>query len=215
MGVLLPIGKKWKQPMRTPAAEYRHSPAKDEYHGLVQHRDEQPHFGRYGLQVLEEGWVTSRQIEVLRRALVTAMERRGKVYIRAFPHQVITQRIAETRIGVSRGNFEYWVAAVKANYVLLEIDGVSEEVAFSAFRKASRELPIKCRMVKKEHLPEEFELDYQHKPRPGWQDRQRKRPGGRYGRDQSKDWTEYDREDRYFEGEPERYHGDGFANTDA
>merc|ERR1712056_112754 len=118
-----------------------------------------PHFGKYALQAAEEAWMTSRQIEKIRRILVQCMERRGKVFIRAFPHQKITQRFAESREGAGQGKLEYWVAVVKRDLIILEIDGVSEDVAYDAFRQVSYSLPCKVRMLKKADRASMFELD--------------------------------------------------------
>lgn len=103
--------------------------------------------------------MTSRQLERVRRILVQSMGRIGRVYIRVFPHQIITQRMAESRIGAGKGKFEYWVAAVKPLFILFELDGVSEDVAYNAFRQASYRLPCKVRILKKSDHPTMFELD--------------------------------------------------------
>ena len=71
------------------------------------------HFGEFGLQALEPGWVTARQIEAARRAIVRVMKRRGKVWIRIFPDKPYTHNPPETRMGKGKGNVEYWVAVVK------------------------------------------------------------------------------------------------------
>lgn len=168
MGILRPR-KMWRTRTRKPLQKFRWNPVEhtatgkllNKPGGLKLKEDDQPFFGRFGLQIVEEGWITNRQLEILRRVLITAMDRRGKIYIRAFPHQIYSERIAESRLGVSGGRFEYWVAAIKKNYIMMELDGVTEEVAYKAMREASRELPIKFRMVDREHLPEEFELNYE------------------------------------------------------
>eukprot|EP00401_Gymnodinium_catenatum_P039667 CAMPEP_0117546686 /NCGR_PEP_ID=MMETSP0784-20121206/46733_1 /TAXON_ID=39447 /ORGANISM="" /LENGTH=430 /DNA_ID=CAMNT_0005343561 /DNA_START=10 /DNA_END=1299 /DNA_ORIENTATION=- len=140
-----------------PAAErYRHSPAPESKQEGV--NPEKLLFGRYGLQSMEEAWLSSRQIEIIRREIVTAMERRGKLWMRVFPHQVITRRNAESRVGVGMGRFEYWVAAIRPKFVLFEVDGVPEEVVYEAFRRATYKMPIKVRMLKKVDRPSDFDL---------------------------------------------------------
>lgn len=105
------------------------------------------HFGEYGLQALEPGWVSARQIEASRRAIVRAARRRGKIWIRIFPDKPVTQKAAETRMGKGKGSVEYWVAVVKPGRVLFEIGGVTEDVAKEAMRLASHKLPIKTRII--------------------------------------------------------------------
>jgi large subunit ribosomal protein L16 len=104
-------------------------------------------FGEYGLQSLEPAWITSRQIEAARRAIVRHMRRRGKVWIRLFPDKPVTKRAAETRMGKGKGSVDHWVAVVKPGRVMFELAGVSEEVAREAMRLASHKLPIKTRFV--------------------------------------------------------------------
>lgn len=104
-------------------------------------------FGDYGLQALEPCWLTQRQIEAARRALVRYMKRRGKVWIRIFPDKPVTQRAAETRMGKGKGAVDHWVAVIKPGRIILEISGLPEEVAREAIRLASHKLPIKTKMV--------------------------------------------------------------------
>jgi large subunit ribosomal protein L16 len=104
-------------------------------------------FGEYGLQSLEPSWITSRQIEAARRAMVRHMRRRGKLWIRIFPDKSVTKRAAETRMGKGKGSVDHWVAVVKPGRVMFEISGVSEEIARGAMRRASYKLPIKCQFV--------------------------------------------------------------------
>ena len=89
-------------------------------------------FGDYGLQALEPSWVTSRQIEAARRAIVRYARRRGKLWIRIFPDKPVTAKPAETRMGKGKGSVDHWVAVVKPGRVLFEIAGVSEDVAREA-----------------------------------------------------------------------------------
>jgi large subunit ribosomal protein L16 len=104
-------------------------------------------FGDYGLQALEPAWITSRQIEAGRRAIVRHMRRRGKVWIRVFPDKPVTQKPAETRMGKGKGSVDHWVAVVKPGRVMYEVGGVDGEVAHRALQLAAYKLPIKCRII--------------------------------------------------------------------
>lgn len=118
-------------------------------------RGAEVHFGDYGLQALEPAWVTARQIEACRRAMVRAMKRRGKVWIRIFPDKPITKRAAESRMGKGKGDVEYYAAVVKPGRILFEIGGdVAEEIALEAMRLASYKLPIKTKVVRREEVGE-------------------------------------------------------------
>ena len=107
-------------------------------------------YGEYGMQALECGWITSRQIEAARIAMTRYIKRGGKVWIKIFPHKPVTEKPAETRMGSGKGSPEYWVAVVKPGRVMFEIAGVSEELAKEAIRLAQHKLPIKTKFVKKE-----------------------------------------------------------------
>ena len=109
-------------------------------------------FGDYGLQALEPGWVTARQIEATRRALVRYMRRRGKVWIRIFPDKPVTKKPAETRMGKGKGAVDHWVAVVKPGRIIFEISGLSEEGAREAMRLAAHKLPIKTRFIQRLEL---------------------------------------------------------------
>ena len=109
-------------------------------------------FGEYGIQALEEAWITSRQIESARIAITRAVKRGGKVWINIFPDKPVTQKPAETRMGSGKGNPEFWVAVMKPGRVMFELAGVDEELAREAMRKAGHKLPIKTRFVKREEL---------------------------------------------------------------
>ena len=105
-------------------------------------------FGDFGLQALEPGWVTARQIEAARRAIVRAMKRRGKIWIRIFPDKPYTQKPAETRMGKGKGNVEYWVAVVKPGRIMFEIGGgLPDDVALEALRLAQYKFSIKTKIV--------------------------------------------------------------------
>ena len=107
-------------------------------------------FGTFGLQALEPGWVTSRQIEAARVALTRHIKRGGKVWIRIFPDKPITKKPAETRMGKGKGNPEGWVAVVKPARILFEVEGVTEETAREAFALAAAKLPVRTRFVRRE-----------------------------------------------------------------
>lgn len=110
------------------------------------------HFGEFGLQALQPGWISARQIEAARRAIVRAAKRRGKIWIRIFPDKPVTKRAAESRMGKGKGAVEYWVAVVKPGRVMFEIGGVSEEVANEALRLASYKLSIKTKIISRPDL---------------------------------------------------------------
>lgn len=104
-------------------------------------------FGDYGLQALEPGWITARQIEAARIAMTRYVKRGGKIWIRIFPDKPVTKKPLETRMGKGKGAPEEWVAVVKPARILYEMEGVSEEVAREAMRLAAHKLPIKTRFV--------------------------------------------------------------------
>ncbi len=104
-------------------------------------------YGEYGLQALEPGWVTARQIEAARRALVRQMKRRGKVWIRIFPDKPYTQKPPETRMGKGKGNVEYWVSVVRPGRIMFELGGLPADMAIEALHQASYKLAIKTKVV--------------------------------------------------------------------
>jgi large subunit ribosomal protein L16 len=105
-------------------------------------------FGDFGLKALEPGWVTARQIEAARRAIVHSLRRRGKIWIRIFPDKPYTQKPAETRMGKGKGNVEYWVAVVKPGRIMFEVGGgLTDDVALEALRLAQFKLAIKTKIV--------------------------------------------------------------------
>jgi len=106
-------------------------------------------FGDIGLQALEPAWITSRQIEASRRAIVRYLKRRGKVYIRIFPDKSVTKRAAETRMGKGKGSVDHWVAVVKPGRVMFEVAGVDDETAIEALSRAAYKLPIRTKVIKR------------------------------------------------------------------
>jgi len=109
-------------------------------------------FGDYGLQAIEPCWMTSRQIEAARRAIVRHVKRGGKLWIRVFPDKPVTAKAAETRMGGGKGAVDHWVAVVKPGRMIFEIAGVQEEAAREAMRLASHKLPIKTRFVSRQDM---------------------------------------------------------------
>ena len=104
-------------------------------------------FGDFGIQALEAGWITNRQIESARIAMTRHIKRGGKVWINIFPDKPVTQKPAETRMGSGKGNPERWVAVVKPGRIMFELAGVPEATAREALRLAMMKLPIKTRFV--------------------------------------------------------------------
>ena len=104
-------------------------------------------FGDYGLQTIERGWISNRQIEAARVAMTRHIKRGGKVWIRIFPDKPVTQKPAETRMGKGKGNPEGWVAPVKPGRILFELEGVSIPIARRAMELASAKLPVKTKFV--------------------------------------------------------------------
>jgi large subunit ribosomal protein L16 len=109
-------------------------------------------FGDYGLQSLSASWITSRQIEAARRAIVRYVKRGGKVVIRIFPDKPVTEKPAETRMGSGKGAVDHWVAVVRPGNILFEISGVTEEQAREAFRLAGHKLPVATQFVSREQF---------------------------------------------------------------
>jgi len=107
-------------------------------------------FGEYGIQALEPGWITARQIEAARIAMTRHVKRGGKVWISVFPDKPVTQKPAETRMGSGKGNPERWVAVVKPGRVMFELAGVDEALAKEAMSRAIQKLPIKARVISRE-----------------------------------------------------------------
>jgi large subunit ribosomal protein L16 len=107
-------------------------------------------FGDFGLQALENSWITDRQIEAARRAITRHIRRGGNVWIRIFPDKSITKKPAETRMGSGKGAPDHWVAVVKAGRVMFEMAGVDEAVAKEAMRLAANKLPISTKFIAKE-----------------------------------------------------------------
>src|SRR5487761_772967 len=104
-------------------------------------------FGDFGIQALEPGWISARQIEAARIAMTRHVRRGGKVWIRVFPDKPISAKPAETRMGSGKGAVDHYVAVIKPGRIIFEIGGVSEEVAKEAVRLAGHKLPVKTRFL--------------------------------------------------------------------
>jgi large subunit ribosomal protein L16 len=109
-------------------------------------------FGEFGIQALEPGWITARQIEAARRTITHHLKRGGKVFIRIFPDKSVTAKPAETRMGSGKGAPDHWVAVVRPGRVMFEIAGVREDLAKEALRLAGHKLPVGTKFVLKEEV---------------------------------------------------------------
>ncbi|QDV90384.1 50S ribosomal protein L16 [Phycisphaerae bacterium RAS2] len=108
-------------------------------------------YGEFGLQTLEGGWISGRQIEAGRMCASHFLQRQGRVFIRIFPHKSVSSKPLETRMGKGKGEPDYWVAVVKPGTVLFEIGGVDETVARQALGGVAHKMPMRCRFVKRRH----------------------------------------------------------------
>ena len=109
-------------------------------------------FGEYALQAVEPGWVSARQIEAARRAIVREMKRRGKVWIRIFPDHPYTRKPPETRMGKGKGGVEYWVAVVKPGRIMFEVGGLPSEIAKEALHQAAYKFSIQTKVIARDDL---------------------------------------------------------------
>lgn len=109
-------------------------------------------FGEYGLQSMENGWLTNIQIEAARVALTRHIKRGGKIWVRIFPDKPVTKKPAETRMGKGKGAPDHWVAVIKRGRVLFEIEGVQEEMAKDAMRLAAHKLPLQTKFIGRTHF---------------------------------------------------------------
>lgn len=107
-------------------------------------------YGEFALKALEPAWITARQIEAARRAIVRYMRRSGKLWIRIFPDKPVTMKAAETRMGSGKGNVDHYVAVVKPGRIIFEISGVDEDTAKQALNLAAQKLPIHTSFVVRE-----------------------------------------------------------------
>ena len=116
------------------------------------YRGSEVSFGEFGLQSLDCGRMTARQIEAARIAMTRYTKRQGQVWIRVFPDKPISKKPAETRMGKGKSGPDHWVAVIKPGRMLYEIAGVPEEVAREAFRLAMHKLPFKCKFVNRREV---------------------------------------------------------------
>ena len=110
-------------------------------------RGSQLAFGSFGIKSMDEGFLTSRQIEAARIAVTRYMKREGKVWIRVFPDKPITSKPAEVRMGKGKGALDHWVAVIRPGRVLFEAEGVPYDVAKEALRLAAQKLPLKTKFI--------------------------------------------------------------------
>ncbi len=108
-------------------------------------------FGDFGLQSLEAGWITARQLEAGRVAATHFLHREGKLYLRVFPHKPVSSKPLETRMGKGKGETSHWVAVVKPGTVVYELGGVPEDVARQALNRAARKMPVRMRFIARRH----------------------------------------------------------------
>jgi large subunit ribosomal protein L16 len=108
-------------------------------------------FGEYGIQALDGGWLSGRQIEAGRIAATHFLRREGKIFIRVFPDKPISKKPLETRMGKGKADVDYWAAVVKPGMILFEIAGVPENIAKSALARIAHKMPFKCRLVSRRH----------------------------------------------------------------
>lgn len=117
----------------------------------VAHRGNYVAYGDFGLQCLETGWLTARQIEAGRMAATHYLRREGKVFVRVFPDKPISKKPLETRMGKGKAEPEYWVGRVKPGLIMYEIAGVPLEAARTAFLRVAHKMPFRCRFVERRH----------------------------------------------------------------
>jgi large subunit ribosomal protein L16 len=113
-------------------------------------RGTQVSFGEFGLQAMENGWISNRSIEAARIAMTRHIKRGGKVWIRIFPDKPVTKKPLEVRMGKGKGNPEGWVAVVRSGRMMFELEGVPQDVARRAMELAAAKLPVKCKFVVRE-----------------------------------------------------------------
>lgn len=107
------------------------------------------HFGEFGIQVLDRGWITAQQIEACRVSINRYFQRRGKVWIRIFPHKSVSKKPLEVRMGKGKGAVDHWVAVVRPGRVLFEVGNVPKELAQDALRRAAAKLGLRTRFVER------------------------------------------------------------------
>lgn len=106
-------------------------------------------FGSFGLKCLEEKWISARQLEAARRAIIRYLKRGGKMWVRVFPNKPVTRKGTEVPMGGGKGSVDHYVFPVRPGRILFEIEGIGEEMAKEAFADASAKLPIQTKFIKK------------------------------------------------------------------
>ncbi len=134
-------------PLMPKRTKYRKQ-QKGQHKGLAQSSNV-VNFGEFGIQVLDRGWITDKQIEAARVAINRYLQRRGKVWIRIFPDKPVTKKPAEVRMGKGKGGVSHWVAVVRPGNIMFEVGDVSEEMAKDALRRAAAKLPLRTRFVER------------------------------------------------------------------
>lgn len=115
----------------------------------IESRATQLSFGSYGLKALERRWISSRQIEAARRAIIRYLKKGGKLWIRIFPDKPVTKKGTEVPMGGGKGSVDHYVFPVKPGRIIFELEGVKEQVAREALRKAKDKLPVKTKFIKR------------------------------------------------------------------
>ncbi len=113
----------------------------------IETRGTEVSFGAFGLQSLDMKWITARQLEAARRAVLRYLKKGGKLWIRIFPHKPVTQKGAETPMGGGKGGVDHYVFPIKPGRIIFELDGIKEEIAREAFSKAADKLPVRTKFV--------------------------------------------------------------------
>ncbi|MFH1462202.1 MAG: 50S ribosomal protein L16 [bacterium] len=106
-------------------------------------------FGSFGLMALETRWISARQIEAARRAVIRYLRKGGKLWVRIFPDKPVTKKGTEVPMGGGKGSVDHYVFPIRPGRIIFELDGIKEEVAKEAFRKATDKLPIKTKFISK------------------------------------------------------------------
>jgi len=115
----------------------------------IETRGSELSFGSFGLKAMQAKWLTARQIEAARRAIIRYLKKGGKLWTRIFPDKPVTQKGTEVPMGGGKGSVDHYVFSVKPGRILFELEGIKEEIAKEAFSRASDKLPIKTKFVKK------------------------------------------------------------------
>lgn len=106
-------------------------------------------YGEFGIQALDRGWINGRHLEAARKVIVKHTKRRGKTWMKVFPHKPVTKKSDETKRGTGKGEVDHYVAVIKPGRVLIELGGLPEEIAMLALKLASNKLPLKTRVITK------------------------------------------------------------------